>query len=187
MLGKGEGASKHASREREASRQGGSCPTPAHTECRALRRYVKHSREGRASGCSLCLWNDDKHQAAWAVLTTHESPFGDEAIYSPGKGVYITTGVGLQKTLYAKPCSGSQTQMQSHMRPCGGGCVPARREQALGRGLSGAARGCMLEVSVQTALYLRGVRSLCRMQSVMSPHPNRYRLVSWLSHSKMES
>lgn len=33
-------------------------------------------RRAEASGCSLCLCNDDKHQAAWAALAAHESPSG---------------------------------------------------------------------------------------------------------------
>lgn len=49
-------------------------------------------KRGEASGCSLCLWNDDKHQAAWAALAAHESPFGDEEIYSPSKTIYNWDG-----------------------------------------------------------------------------------------------
>lgn len=49
-------------------------------------------RRAEASGCSLCLWNDDKHQAAWAALAAHESPFGDEEIYSPSRVIYNWDG-----------------------------------------------------------------------------------------------
>ena len=49
---------------------------------------------GRAEalGCSLCLGNDDKHQAAWAALAAHESPFRDEEIYSPCRAIYNWDG-----------------------------------------------------------------------------------------------
>lgn len=59
-------------------------------------------------GCSLCLCNDDKHQAAWAALAAHESPSGMKRSILQAGG--FITGMGLQKTRMLR-LSGSHTLM----------------------------------------------------------------------------
>lgn len=69
-----------------------------------------------ASRCSLCLWNDDKHQAARAALAAHESPFRDDGIYPRAAG-FITGG----------PAEGPVCSARTHWRArvsWAGVCLP---------------------------------------------------------------
>lgn len=69
-----------------------------------------------ASGCSLCLWNDDKHQAARAALAAHESPFRDDGIYPRAAG-FITGGPA------EGPVCSARTHWRSRMS-WAGVCLP---------------------------------------------------------------
>lgn len=93
-------------------------------------------RRAEALGCSLCLWNDDKHQAAWAAQAAHESPFRDEEIYSPSRAIYNWDGPAedpVCSDLLGLPDTGTAQAVAQ----CGLVCVPARWEPALPRGGGG--------------------------------------------------